>query len=661
MINLRRIWFALAGLAIVGAALGLRLYRFTPPSSLSSYSLDSFSQLPPGLHSDEAFNALAGLRIRRSGQLTAYSDIDQGRSVAHMTLTALIIAIVGPIAESARLTSIVAGLLSILGMLWLTRRLFRSSYDAESGSVLQLIAAAEVAGTYWFVNFSRSGFELITLPMLLLAAFAALWQWLRRPSLVMSLLAGALLGLTLYTYYAAYIVPLVAVLIIGFCKFVARTYPPLTRHVVAYTAAFAIVALPLVSYAFNHTDVFTHRIEDTAAASQTSLPDNIVRTVGGLFIAGDRTTAYNLAGRPLLDPIQSIFLFIGLWVCLRRFKQPEFFFVPIWTVVLMLPAMLSNEAPAFNRMAGAVPGILMLVAIGGVQIYSWLTHLHAEWLGAMAITAALIFTFVRTADDYFVNWPESPGLLTTFSLPERIQAEAVAALPPSTTAYISPSDRGRSIFAYLWQDQLQAESFNGRTCSVAPTYASQDTAWLIDATQDRQSRDRLSLLYPRLESQPLWVHKGTTIVRRLSIPAGAAAVLPAGSIGRVSDLAELISITPLTPAQRDSKFRVQLLWRFLNSTAENWTEGVYLFDASGQLRAQDDSLPCDNSYPTSVWRSGEVMIEDRALQIPADLPSGEYILAVAFYRLSDNFRLPVFDGNGKPIGDLLKLQSVSIR
>jgi hypothetical protein len=34
---------------------------------------------------------------------------------------------------------------------------------------------------------------------------------------------------------------------------------------------------------------------------------------------------------------------------------------------------------------------------------------------------------------------------------------------------------------------------------------------------------------------------------------------------------------------------------------------------------------------------------------------------VAFYRLSDNFRLPVFDGSGQPGGEQLKLQSVTIR
>ena len=98
--------------------LPLRLYRFTPPPTLTAYTIDPTSQLLPGLHSDEPYNALGGWRILHTGQWSPDSDIDQGRSVAHRTLTAAIIALVGPLAESARITSLIARLISLAGMVW---------------------------------------------------------------------------------------------------------------------------------------------------------------------------------------------------------------------------------------------------------------------------------------------------------------------------------------------------------------------------------------------------------------------------------------------------------------------------------------------------------------------------------------------------------------
>jgi len=139
---LKKIGFILAILTIAVIALGLRLYRFTPPLTPSDYTANPVSQLPPGLHSDEAFNALGGLRLLRTGQLSPYSDIDQGRSVAHMTLTALVIALFGPIADSARVTSLIVGLASILGMVWLIEALFRARLAPRALNILLLIAAA---------------------------------------------------------------------------------------------------------------------------------------------------------------------------------------------------------------------------------------------------------------------------------------------------------------------------------------------------------------------------------------------------------------------------------------------------------------------------------------------------------------------------------------
>jgi hypothetical protein len=74
--------------------------------------------------------------------------------------------------------------------------------------------------------------------------------------------------------------------------------------------------------------------------------------------------------------------------------------------------------------------------------------------------------------------------------------------------------------------------------------------------------------------------------------------------------------------------------------------GLYLLDLDLNVKAQDDRQPCDNAYPTSEWRTGEIVDESRSLTLPPDLPPGPYLLAAAFYRLSDGERLPVYDRDG---------------
>ena len=656
---MKKIGFLVAILAVAAVALSLRVYRFSAPVTLDSYTADPVSQLPPGLHSDEAYNALGGWRILHTGQWLPYSDIDQGRSVMHMTLTALVIALLGPVAESARVTSLLVGLASILGMVWLMRVLFRSRLTPRALNILTFIAALEMAATYWFVHFSRAGFELITLPLFIILACAALWQWLHHPTWIMSSIAGALLGLTLYTYYAAYAAPVVVMVGIGAYLVTERGKLPL-RQLGGYAAAFGLMALPLVLYAVTYPDLFLHRVQDTAATADTALVDNVMRTLGGLVVNGDVTPTYNLPGRPLLDPVQAVLMLIGLGVCVRRIKQPEFFFVLWWLIALLLPGMLSNGAPAFNRLAGAVPAVIIVVALGATQLYEWLARLRWRWVAPLTLVGLLAFTAVKTAYDYFEMWPHTKGLLTTFSMAERIQAEAIKAQGATQQIYLSPSDNQRSIFAYLWQEQPLAKSFNGRRCTIIPRRTVQDTQWVIQALEDKRTTDRLAALYPISNTQAVWVDTGSVVVERLAIGAGESAQVPTTTLATLGDLFRLRDYRLIDPPTRGGRLRARLLWEPIGSTADDWTIATYLMDSAGQIRAQEDRQPCDGSYPTSRWQSAELISDDRLLTIPEDLPAGQYRLAIVVYRLSDNARLPVRGPADQPLGDTLFLETVTV-
>ena len=104
-----------------------------------------------------------------------------------------------------------------------------------------------------------------------------------------SILAGALLGVALYSYAAAYALPFVVGLsILAFWLSTKRAERPAIRQFITYSLAFALVILPLFIFALESPDFFGLHLETTAASSSMTVVENIGGTLGGIFLNGDR-------------------------------------------------------------------------------------------------------------------------------------------------------------------------------------------------------------------------------------------------------------------------------------------------------------------------------------------------------------------------------------
>lgn len=67
-----------------------------------------------------------------------------------------------------------------------------------------------------------------------------------------------------------------------------------------------------------------------------------------------------------------------------------------------------------------------------------------------------------------------------------------------------------------------------------------------------------------------------------------------------------------------------LHWRVDGAVGADYTTSVQLFDAAGEKIAQDDRRPGGAFYPTSLWKTGEVLVEQHTLavdggHVPAEL------------------------------------------
>lgn len=87
--------------------------------------------------------------------------------------------------------------------------------------------------------------------------------------------------------------------------------------------------------------------------------------------------------------------------------------------------------------------------------------------------------------------------------------------------------------------------------------------------------------------------------------------------------------------------RMTLYWQALAPMEEDYTTFVHVLDAQDGLAAQADGQPQDGAYPTSVWRAGEFVADEKAIVLGEERPLR---LVVGVYLLATGERLLLADG-----------------
>jgi hypothetical protein len=113
----------------------------------------------------------------------------------------------------------------------------------------------------------------------------------------------------------------------------------------------------------------------------------------------------------------------------------------------------------------------------------------------------------------------------------------------------------------------------------------------------------------------------------------------------------------LPPSQADAALlRVQLHWQAGGQVVGDYTIFVQLLNAQDQLITSWDAQPLSGQYPTSRWQTGEIVVDEFALPLPEELPSGQYRLVAGMYDLATGQRLPATGDDGQRLpGDMIVL------
>jgi hypothetical protein len=145
-----------------------------------------------------------------------------------------------------------------------------------------------------------------------------------------------------------------------------------------------------------------------------------------------------------------------------------------------------------------------------------------------------------------------------------------------------------------------------------------------------------------------------------SLPS--AATLPAPAVRTDFDFNGTIQLHGYTLSQTSAvphALELDLHWSASQRPAEDYTLFIHLLNRQSAIVAQWDAQPLNGDYPTSWWQPGEQVLDRRTLPLPADLPPGDYRLAVGLYRAPDGPRLPARDEQNAPLPDDSVLIDVS--
>jgi 4-amino-4-deoxy-L-arabinose transferase-like glycosyltransferase len=407
---------------------------------------------PPGLYPDEAINGNDAVQALETAPLTGGFKVfypeNNGREGLFINLQALSVAAFGNHIWALRIVSAIAGVLTVLGLYFLTKQLFNWQIASISSFLLAI--------SFWHVNFSRIAFSAVSVPLALVWGLYFFWRGLASSQIRSFIIGGFFWGLGLHTYIAFRAMPLIFIFaLLAYWRAIKKDFDhekyehtrnEIIRGLAAFLVIAILVALPIGYYFYAHPQDFWGRTNQLSIFSSPDvsgiLGKNIVQTLGMFNFVGDFNWRHNISGQPMLIwPVGALFVLGFIKSCIKLFKprreHGHFSAVQAlllsWFFVGLLPAVLSNEGLPQSLRAIAVVPVIFIFAGEGLwwiidKIGDWYRErdvhefsIRRRWMkesSVMATFALVIllisFTFIEY-DKYFNKWAKNPNTALAFN------------------------------------------------------------------------------------------------------------------------------------------------------------------------------------------------------------------------------------------------------
>lgn len=628
----------------------------------------NLAEIPPGLSFDEAANVLDCLRILDQGFRPVFVGntlYGVAREAMHLYPQALFLKLFGEDQGYAiRYASAMMGTITVPLVYALASEMLPPTQGRVGRRGFALLSATLVAFSYWHIHVSRLGLRAGFLVPFEIAALYFLWRAARRDSPAASFLCGALLSLSLLTYFSARALPIVVIPLFVAAILLRRlSARRVALHAVLFLFGLGVFGVPfLYASIVSPMDVWFRvvTLENPATRGVDLLWGNLLATLGMFSVAGDASGQYNLSGRPVFRFPLDVFFYIGVVASLllvlssrvRRavgLGRSAFDSLPGLSLltllaVMLAPSFLSANSPHFLRAVGALGPIMLLTSLGIYAVTNWALRQKSRvtlLATALVVGAAVVWNAGSAVYDHFVVLRHSADSYYLFDR-HMVEASAeIAARAPAKRVFVDDALQRHGTVVYALR-KSPVQWFHPGSALVVPE-GEAEYFWLA-YNQGIDSFAGLSVGVKRVE--PVRDRYGRDTLTRFSVSGGNADTLnepewrkpTGGAVSFGPDFTlEAFALRKggrwangekLVPGETAS---VVLAWRAHRDVVGDYAISIRLADAKGRSWVQQDCRPGQDSYPSSQWRAGDLVLDVHEIEIPPSLPPLQFRLEIQVY------------------------------
>ncbi len=424
----KKVLFSLLSLIVLLAAF-LRFYKIgTNPSSLTwdevAWGYNSYTL---GIDGKDEFGRFLPITY-----LESFGDF---KPPVYAYLGVLPVKIFGLNEFATRFPSAFFGTLTVLLTFFLVKRIFWQKKEAE---VVGLLAAFFLAISPWHIMLSRAAFEANVSTFFVVAGVLTFLAGVQDKKWFL-ILSAISFTLSMYTFNTARIVSPILVLILAFAF--RDKLLKIKKEVIIAAIVGLIIMLPAIpfllspqaSLRFKEVNIFSDPEVVKLANQQIENDNNAVwskilhnrRVLYGLeyikhyfdnlspsflFIKGDGNPKFSTQNVGQMYIFDIVFLVSGLLLLIRK-RDGNWWLIPIWILVGIIPAATARETPHALRIETTLPMFQILTAYGAYWIGKWVLGIRKKIVGVKLGPAViglasllLLFNFVYFWHDLMGNY-----------------------------------------------------------------------------------------------------------------------------------------------------------------------------------------------------------------------------------------------------------------
>ncbi len=395
-IEAKKKYWVLLFLTVVIAAF-LRFYQLgiNPPALTWDEAAWGYNAYSIGINGQDEFGRFLPLDF-----LESFGDF---KPPIYAYLDIIPVKIFGLNEFAARFPSALFGTLTVLLTFFLVRRIFQRSKNKE---LIALLSAFFLAISPWHILLSRAAFEANIATFFIIAG---VWAFLagiqdRRWYLIISAIFFAL---SFYTFNTARIVSplLVLILTLAFRKeLLIRKKETISALILGALIVFPIIGFlisPQAGLRFKEVNIFSDiNVVKTAnqeiANDQNAFWSKLIHNrrvlysiqfvkhyfdnlnPNFLFIKGDGNPKFSTQDVGQMYIFDIVFFISGILFLFRK-KEGNWWIIPLWLLIGIIPAATARETPHALRIETTLPTFQIFVAYGFVSFLYWVKKLDLRF------------------------------------------------------------------------------------------------------------------------------------------------------------------------------------------------------------------------------------------------------------------------------------------